>query len=328
MPNSTISHTFFSVKKQYNFIIDNTILFDFYKPMIGVAATNLYIYLANEVNLQAQKPSKTTSFAEFLSQYEISDADFSANRKKLEAAGLLASFFSIEKNQYYFIINQILSPVQFFANNKFVSLLKSKLSPAEYEKLIYVYTDARPFVADITDISENFDILCTNKQLFAIDYDEMVKLISAKTKSFFSFDDSSKKIIDKYATTLNTAQILDFIFNSLIEKDNYYTIDNEKLLNVINAHFSTESANVANISNKTVRNTNIFRTNNNVSSKEKQEIFAFYRNISTLEFIRRITKQDVTVEQCNFVSQALKDCPKDVLNLMFDYYYAMKAPGN
>jgi replication initiation and membrane attachment protein DnaB len=328
MHNKTLSHTFFSVKKQYSFIIDDAVLFDFYKPMIGIAAANLYVYLANEVNIQLQKPSKTTLFTEFLVQYEMSESDFSTNRKKLEAVGLLTSFFSLEKNQYYFIVNQILSPTQFFANNKFVSLLKSKLSPAEYEKLIYVYTNTRPFVADITDISENFEILCDNKQLFTVDYDGMVKLISAKIKSFFAFNDSSKAIIDKYAADLNTVQILDFILNSLIEKDNYYTIDNEKLLNVINVYFSVESINTTDTKHQIVRNTNIFRSNNNVSSQEKQEIFASYKNISTLDFISHITKQDLTIEQCNFVSQALKECPKDVLNMMFDYYYAMKKPGN
>jgi replication initiation and membrane attachment protein DnaB len=299
MPNQTISHTFFSVKKQYSFIVDNTILFDFYKPMIGIDAANLYIYLANEVDNQAQKPSKNSSFNEFLTHYGMLEADFVTNRKKLEAAGLLDSFFSVEKNQYFLIINQVLSPAQFFSNNKFVSLLKSRLSPAEYEKLIYIYTDARPFVSDITDISENFEFLCENKKVFSIDYDAMVKLVSARTKGFFAFNDSSKTILDKFALTLNNAQMLDIIFNSLIEKDNYHTIDDEKLLDIINAHFSAETANNSNEKQQFVRNTNIFRANNKVSLQEKKEIFESYKNASTVDFLRYITKQEVTVEQCN-----------------------------
>jgi replication initiation and membrane attachment protein DnaB len=267
--------------------------------MIGIDATNLYIYLTNEVSIQVQKPSKNSSFIEFLAHYEMSETNFIENRKKLEAVGLLNSFFSVEKNQYFFIINQILSPIQFFVNNKFISLLKSKLSSAEYEKLVYIYTDVRPFVSDITEISENFEFLCENKKIFTVNYDEMVKIISSKMKGFFVFDDSSKAILDKFASTLNSNQMLDIIFNSLIEKDNYYTIDNEKLLNIINAHFSAETTNSISTKQQFVRNTNIFRANNNVSLEEKREIFASYKNASTLEFLRYITKQDITVEQCD-----------------------------
>jgi replication initiation and membrane attachment protein DnaB len=312
----------FSVQKQYDFNVNTNILSTFYAPIIGNDATRLYISLVNESAKQLIKVSKTTKYTEFNDLNNFSDETFSECRKNLEAVGLIETYYDQKSNKYVHILLSCKSPSEIFNDNQFIELLKSKISDVEYDTIQYMYNSKQFLTANLVNVSEDFSFLSQNKVFFKIDYKEIEQIISAKIKTFVSIDDTIKLIISKYEKQLNKEKIVELLMFSIDIDNGIATISKEKLNNSINIHF-----NITNSSTKTTivkRNRNLF-LNNSVLRDEKEEIYNSYKNTSTVDYVKAITKKEVSIEDYEFINSMLKLVSNDILNMAFDYCLTLKT---
>ncbi|GMO13901.1 MAG: DnaD domain protein [Mycoplasmoidaceae bacterium] len=310
-------HNLFVVKKQYAFIVDFSFLANFYQPIIGCDAINVYMQLANESDKQLGKPLNESKLDEFLELFSMNEKMFVECRKKLEAIGLMKSMYDSKNDKYYYVLIPAKNPSEIFNDNKFVSLLKKKTSDEQYEILKYLFSQKTFFLPYLIDISESLDYICDGKELLDIDYNEVSRLISGKLKSLITIDDSTKAILDKYSKSLNLIQIVNIISDSLDEINGSYLANNQKLINTLDYYFSVANTNKNN-DIVVKRNKNLFLKN--ISQYEKEQIFKSYHDNSSFDYVRAIVKRDLTKEEYNFINKSLSICKKELINMAFDFY--------
>ncbi|GMO17014.1 MAG: DnaD domain protein [Mycoplasmoidaceae bacterium] len=310
-------HNLFVVKKQYTFIVDFSFLANFYQPIIGCDAINVYMQLANESDKQLGKHLNESNLNDFLELFNMNEKMFIDCRKKLEAIGLMKSMYDSKNDKYYYVLMPAKNPNEIFNDNKFVSLLKKKTSEEQYEILKYLFAQKTFFLPYLVDISESLDYICDGKELLDIDYDEVSRLISSKLKCLITIDDSTKSILDKYSKSLNLVQIVNILSDSLDQENGSYSANNQKLINTLDYYFSIANS-AKNDEIVIKRNKDLFLKN--ISQYEKEQIFKSYKNTSSFDYVRAIVKRDLSKEEYNFINQSLSVCKKELINMAFDYY--------
>lgn len=144
--------------------VKHDILYYLYQPLIGSAATQLYMMLSVEGRRMSRflKPAPFTRLTSFLSMSLI---DLEKNFKALEAIGLLKTYVKHENNMTLYVY-QLLSPLSlkaFFKNQVLSSLLQESLSQEDYNQTIQYFQITKEDLQNFEEITASFQDVFTLK---------------------------------------------------------------------------------------------------------------------------------------------------------------------
>ncbi len=231
-----------------------------YQPIIGHTAVSLYLTLIDDLE-KREIMSEEQTHHHLVSTMQLKLNDIIIAREKLEAVGLLKSYFKEENvNNYVYVLYSPLSVSDFFAHPVLSVVLYNNLGKREFDKLINYFKVPKINLKDYKEITASFSSVFTvvsgnvaidndnviKKNIGSIKMDEKIDfslLISSIPKKILNdkcFDDEMKNVINSLAFTYNIDDLhmQGLVRNcinekGLIDKDelikearNYYEFDN------------------------------------------------------------------------------------------------------
>ncbi|MCF0117430.1 MAG: DnaD domain protein [Bacilli bacterium] len=144
---------------------DRKVITELYQPIMGFLPASLYFTLWSKYERSISK--KFASHDSILSTMQISVSDFEKARKKLEALGLLKTFYSTSDafDKYSYIIYAPKSPKEFFADALFSGLLIKYVGNEEASKIAHSF-ESKQFEKNGIEITASF------VEVFNPNYDE------------------------------------------------------------------------------------------------------------------------------------------------------------
>ena len=146
---------------------DRLILTMLYQPIVGSIAISLYFTLWADLNKTAIMSNEYTHH-HLMNTMSLKLDDIISARKKLEAIGLLKSYYKIGQiNNYVYEIYSPLSSNEFFTNPLLSSALLSSIGKKEYQSLLSYYKIPKINMSEFENITTSFsDIykMCINEE--------------------------------------------------------------------------------------------------------------------------------------------------------------------
>lgn len=137
--------------------VDKKTLIDLYQPIIGNKAVSLYFTLLNDLNKQ-NVVSDLNTHHHLLSIMQMSLEDIVSSRERLEAIGLVRTYFKQDNiNNYIYVLYSPLQPNEFLNHPILNVVLYNNLGKKEYQKIVESYKIPRIVLKDYKEISLRFD---------------------------------------------------------------------------------------------------------------------------------------------------------------------------
>jgi len=144
--------------------IDNKekdIIVSLYQPLIGVTAVNLYLTLTNDLR-DDNIESEVLSHSHLMSIMMVNLETIAKAREKLEAIGLLKTFYKEDViNNYIYVLYAPLSASEFLNHPILNVILYNNLGKVEYDKAVDKYRTRKVITKDYSDITASFDMVFT-----------------------------------------------------------------------------------------------------------------------------------------------------------------------
>ena len=161
------------------------VLVNLYQPIIGVLAVNLYLTLTNDLS-EDKIESDYLSHQHLMGIMCVNLDMIVEARKKLEAIGLLKTFFREDTiNNYIYVLYAPLSPNEFLNHPILNVVLYNNLGKMEYENIVDKYRTKKVITKDYTDITTSFDQVFTSVNGYAFNnldiVDEKTRRIEIKS---------------------------------------------------------------------------------------------------------------------------------------------------
>ena len=175
-----------------------------YLPLLGNDAISLYNFLGNKM-LSDKNLSKNYLHYDILDNLALSNHKFIVARKKLEAIGLLKTFY-IDNNgvgQFVYKIKQALSFSDFFNTPVLAQLLENTLGAAEYKELSNYYSLDKVSFRSFEDITSKFSDVFRLENLNDFGFDYLEKKVSCGPnfdEFYFDFDKLNYYLANSYLT--------------------------------------------------------------------------------------------------------------------------------
>lgn len=155
------------------------VLVSLYQPIIGLTAVSLYLTLYNDLS-NDEIESKSYNHHHLTKSMMTSLKVIEEARKKLEAIGLLKTFYKeAEINNYLYILYAPLSASEFINHSILGVVLYNNVGKAEYENIIAKYKSKKINIKDYQDITTSFDAVYTPVNEYSFDTTD---IISEKTR--------------------------------------------------------------------------------------------------------------------------------------------------
>lgn len=155
------------------------VLVSLYQPIIGVLAVNLYLTLTNDLSNDLIE-SDYLPHQHLMGLMSVNIDQIVEARKKLEAVGLLKSFFREDTiNNYIYVLYAPLSPNEFLNHPILNVVLYNNLGKMEYDNLIEKYRTKKIVTKDYVDITTSFDKVFTSVNGYAFNN---LDIIDEKTR--------------------------------------------------------------------------------------------------------------------------------------------------
>ena len=157
-----------------------------YLPLLGKDAISLYFFLGNKI-LTDKNLSKNYLHYDILDNLALSENKFIIARKKLEALGLLQSFYisNDEVDQLVYKIKEALSFSDFFNTPILSQLLENTIGSNEYKELLNYHSLDKVSFRSFEEITAKFSDVFRVENLsdYSFDY------LSQKSDSGPNFDE-------------------------------------------------------------------------------------------------------------------------------------------
>lgn len=164
--------------KAFETSFDRDILVSLYQPIIGVGAINLYFTLINSLPNNIIESELYTHH--HLMNLMMTDLDSILRfRKKLEAIGLIKTFYKKENNEYLYVLYAPIKPNEFLNHPILNIVLYNNLGKNEYEKVVEKYRTKRLNIKEYEDITTSFDEVFQSVNGYSYENDD---IIDAKTR--------------------------------------------------------------------------------------------------------------------------------------------------
>ena len=201
---------------------DRLILSKLYEPIVGYDAVELYsnMLLTCKAGSRESEPDKGQMLLDLV---HMDEAKFNLERKKLEAIGLMKTYF--KDNLFIFVMNRVPTAYEFFQNNDLVFILESFVGAEAVQELNFDLLIRKFDLNNFQDITTKFDELYTkgeanhyyegvNTENIGIlirndnfDLDRFSSLI--KNDDIFDLNDKDNKEFFFYASRLSFLYSLD-----------------------------------------------------------------------------------------------------------------------
>lgn len=316
---------------------DRKILSMLYQPIIGVNPISLYLSFWADLN-KTEVMSNEYTHHHLMSTTKFNLEDIVVARKKLEAIGLLKTYFKIgDINNYVYELYSPLSAFEFFSNPILSFSLYSSLGKSEYESVIAYFKMPKINLSEFENISVRFSDIykITSKDIEDVtvknikngekldilvddfvDFEFLNKSISKAIMKPLS--DSTKSLINKLAYLYNfdNITISNIVMNSINEKGiiseselkknskNYYLFENKG--NTPKLIFNSKSSEKNIVEEKGLR----------------EKLISCFESATPYEFLKsrykggKPTSKDVSLLEGLLVDQALEP---GVINVLIDY---------
>ena len=241
---------------------DRRLLTMLYQPIIGSNSVNLFLTLWMDLD-KNEFMSVEENHHHLMTSTSLSINEIIAAREKLEAVGLLKTFYKEkeEENNYIYELFSPLSPSEFFSHPILNIVLFNSVGKKEYEKIVDYFKVPRITLTDYEDITKSFNdvftstpsttfenniqnIKTTNKLGLntenIVDFDLLISSLPKETISEKTFTKEIKKLINDLSLIYNLSieEIKNIILTSLNERQmidktmlrknarNYYQFEN------------------------------------------------------------------------------------------------------
>ena len=231
-------------------VINKTVLKEFdrklitmlYQPIIGYTATSLYFTLIDDLD-KREVMSDDLTHHHLMSTMQLKLEKIVIARKKLEAVGLLRTYFKKDQasnNTYVYLLYSPM-PASEFLNHPILNIvLYNNLGKTEYDKIVDFFKVPRIHLKDFEDITCRFDqvfspvsgnVFIENENIMKevtskiriepkIDFDLLISSIPSNMVSPRCFNDDTKELINSLAYTygIDDYAMQGLVRNSLNEK--------------------------------------------------------------------------------------------------------------
>lgn len=153
MDNSFSARDFYCVYSDYDISLYTKELNLLYLPLVGSDAVRLYSFFGSKMFVD-RNMSKNYLHYDIFDNLSLDEKRFVLARKKLEALGLLKSYYL--DNQYVYKIQKVLSFSEFFATPILAQLLENTIGSSEYSELKNYYMKDKVSFSNFEEISAKF----------------------------------------------------------------------------------------------------------------------------------------------------------------------------
>lgn len=240
--NNTIlpADTYIVVNKTIIDEVDRKLITMLYQPIIGHTASTLYFTLFDDL-VRGSVMSEELTHHHLMGTMQLKLEDILIAREKLEAVGLLKTYFKKENvNNYVYVLYAPLSASEFLNHPILNVVLYNNLGKKEYEKIVSFFKIPKVNLKDYEDITKSFNKVFTSVSSNTfVGNDNIVKknsgnieitsgidfnlLISSIPKSMVNdkcFNDEVRELINSLAFVYNIDDLnmQGLVRNSLNEK--------------------------------------------------------------------------------------------------------------
>ena len=153
---------------------EKDVLVSLYQPIIGVLAVNLYLTLTNDLSSD-QIESDFYPHQHLMGIMSINLDEIVKARKKLEAVGLIKTFFREDTiNNYIYVLYAPLSANEFLNHPILNVVLYNNLGKAEYENILEKYRTKKIITKDYQDITTSFNKVFTSVNGYAFTNSDII----------------------------------------------------------------------------------------------------------------------------------------------------------
>ncbi len=239
---------------------DRKLITTLYQPIIGYSAVSLYFTLVDDLD-KRNLMSDDLTHHHLMGTMQLKLSDILIAREKLEAVGLLKTYFKEDHVNHY--VYELYSPMTAaeFLNHPILNIvLYNNLGKTEYEKIVDYYKIPKVNLKDYTDVSKSFsnvfspipsntfiendNIIDKNYNKLTlkseIDFDLLISSIPARMISSKCFNEETKNLINSlsYVYHIDNLNMQGLVRNSINEKGlidkaelrkscrNYYQFEN------------------------------------------------------------------------------------------------------
>ncbi len=318
---------------------DRKLLTTLYQPIIGTVAICLYFTLWSDLN-KTNIISNEFTHHHLMNSMGLKLDEIVIARKKLEALGLLKTFFKEGNiNNYIYELYSPLSPLEFFSNPILSSSLLASIGKKEYQMLISYFKPLKLNISEFENITSSFsdiykmdiktiedvtekDIISKEKNDISIndvlDFDYIKESIPKGILSNNAFSASLIKLLNRLAYLYNfdNDTMIELLKNSINEKG---TFNEEKLKKNCKNLFSFENDGIPKL---------IFKSKNDVKVDNKnikdikQKLIECFECTTPYDFLKakyggsKPTSKDISLVESLLVDQELNP---GVVNVLIDY---------
>ena len=221
---------------------DRKILTMLYQPIIGAYAVNLFLTLWMDLD-KNEFMSQEENHHHLLSSTGLSLNEIVVSREKLEAVGLLKTFYkeNEEENHYIYELYSPLSAHEFLTHPVLNIVLYNSVGKKEYERIVNYFKVPKINLNDYKDITKSFDEVYNSEPLSSyeniienikannkiginikerIDFDSLISTLPKETINIKTFNPENKKLINDLAFiyNYNEDEMKNIILSSLNER--------------------------------------------------------------------------------------------------------------
>lgn len=315
---------FFISKKVNEFKLNLNSLYDFYLPVVGKTATNLYVLLANMVENSVKNNNLTFNSDYLAKQLNVNEVQLIEAKNKLEAIGLLSTYISTNSNKdqvFIFVLKSALNYEEFTSNPKYKQLLINQIGSNNYQYLEYK-NESETDLNEAIEVTTNFDSVFNTesvKNLRMIDFEQLYNAISKTTSLPLVLSDEAKNLISdiysKYQVSLHDIEMI--IYDSIYDLNGVNNVSINLLIENFNKFINKSSFTTSLV--EINRNFAIF--SGLLNKDEEDKILVDYKMCNAELYLASIFKRPLEKLEKNAIGM-LKDkyhLTDELINVLVDF---------
>ena len=207
--------------------LDRKLITMLYQPIIGYSATSLYFTLVDDLD-KRELMSEDLTHHHLMSTMQLKLDDIVIARKKLEAVGLLKTYYKKDHvNHYVYLLYSPMSASDFLNHPVLNIVLYNNLGKKEYDRIVDFFKVPKISTKDYEDITASFsdvfksvsgNVLIENENIrkentnkidlnSKIDFNLLISSIPTNMVSPRCFNDETKDLINSLAFTYDIDDI-------------------------------------------------------------------------------------------------------------------------
>ena len=286
-------------------IDDLNVLSLLYMPIIGNRAYTIYMTLYSALNRSSN--TRVVLVSDIVDLFGIKIATFELERKRLEAIGLMATYF--KDNEYVFLLKAPLSARHFFNDCILGAYLKNKVGEVLFNKLVNLFrleSFNKEGYKNITEVFENVFRDNIDETIEKQDGYLMDKQINSSIKTGkFEFD------YDYFLTSLNLGiakkNSLSAEFQTIVEKTAYMFNLNEEEMVVVYHRSLDQAGNFA--ITRLQKEAKSFKKRKENESKSEGVVGDDRIRYMDPKAILKLMRPEASIEDYNVIEKVANDSP-------------------